>query len=197
MRLLISAVSFLLAGAASAETYAAHEHGKANMNIALSGDVLNVELLAPAHSFWGFEYAAKTPEEKNAHQKALAALKSANWLSLPAGADCQLKTSDVASSSEQSVDKDHAAHKDHGHKHHHHDKSQEGKHDSMHEDIAVNLEYACSKPSALVQERAISTSLFQIFPNIESVNLQAVTDLGQQAKSLSAKDSVFSLKQTR
>jgi len=203
MRLSLLITSVLTVGAANAQTHAAHEHGKATMNVALSASELNIELLAPADSFWGFEHAAKTPEQQAAEQKALSTLKSGIWLVLPVAAGCELKRSSAARSTNETHDDEHGAHEAHeheGHKSHDthdHKKASDGKQASMHADVAVSLEYACSKPVDLMQEGAIALGLFQMFPNISSVNLQAVTDSGQLAKTLRAANGAFGLAQER
>jgi len=203
MRLSLLITSVLIVGAANAQTHAPHEHGKASLNVALSAAELSVELRAPADSFWGFEYVAKTPEQRAAEQKALATLKSGKWLVLPVSAGCKLNSSSAARSTNEAHDDEHGAHEAHeheGHKSHDahdHEKASDSKQASMHADVAVSLEYACSKPGDLMQEGAIAVGLFQIFPNISSVNLQAVTDSGQLAKTLSAASGAFGLAQER
>ena len=191
MRKIISLASFLLTGNAYAETLAAHEHGKAQLNVALSAAALNIELIAPANSFWGFEYAAKTPEEQAAKLQALTTLKSASWLSLPELAGCNRTSSSAANSADAEHDDDH----DHEHHVAHDEKAQASQETSIHTDVVVSLEFTCAKPDELMPEGVVSLRLFQAFPGINTVSLQAITDSGQLAKTLSLERATFGLGQ--
>ncbi len=48
----------------------AHEHGSLTLEVAVEGKQINIEIEAPAESFIGFEYVAKTEKEKAAFAKA-------------------------------------------------------------------------------------------------------------------------------
>ena len=55
----------------------AHEHGSARLNVALEGADLYVEFVSPAANIVGFEYEARTEEEKRTVHEALETLESA------------------------------------------------------------------------------------------------------------------------
>jgi Protein of unknown function (DUF2796) len=167
----------------TAQTHGAHEHGKAQLNVALQGSVLEIELTSPANSFWGFEYSARTSTEKLAEQKALAQLKNGGWIALPSTAGCALKTSNAG----HADDAEHAHEQSAAH-------SSEHAHDApTHTDVVVTLKFDCTNSEALLQAAAIEMRLFQQFPNLSTINLQGITDAGQFAITLTAETPQFGL----
>src|SRR5882724_5393572 len=65
----------LLATLACTSTWAqhspkAHDHGAAQLNIAVDGKTAVIEFESPAQSIIGFEHAAKTPGEKKKQEAA-------------------------------------------------------------------------------------------------------------------------------
>lgn len=180
-----------LAANSYAQNQAAHEHGKAQLNVALQGSVFEIELTSPADSFWGFEYAAKTSEEKLAEQKALVLLKSGDWLGLTGAAGCRLKTGSAARSEESMHDHDHEHEQHHEHDQEH--AAEQPHKTSTHTDVEVRLTFDCAKPAALLEAQAVKIRLFQQFANLSKVNLQGITDAGQIAMVLTAETTQFGL----
>lgn len=57
-------------------TAQSHEHGKAELDIAIEGVLLKAELHSPAESTFGFEHAPKTDREKRTVSAALDVLRT-------------------------------------------------------------------------------------------------------------------------
>lgn len=133
----------------------AHEHGVGELNIALAGNQLGMELTAPGADIVGFEYAAKSEADKLAVNKALQQLRNPQALIvLPNGAQCAL-----ISAAAQLDGEDHEAGE---------------QHTSFHAEYL----FQCSNMSAL---QSFSFPYFQIFPNALELEVQIVNDSGARA----------------
>ena len=76
------------------ESLSAHEHGLSKMNIVQDHHKLLIEIEMPGHDVVGFEYKAKTNEDKNKVKQALMLLKNPiNVIKIPIKAKCDLKDS--------------------------------------------------------------------------------------------------------
>jgi hypothetical protein len=85
MRILIAVLSFALVVGADdkkghkhthAKTQKAHDHGAAEINLAVEGNKVDIEFRAPAQAIVGFEYVPTTAADKKKQADALAALKA-------------------------------------------------------------------------------------------------------------------------
>lgn len=143
----------------------AHEHGVGHLNLAIEGQVLEVELMAPGADVVGFEHAATTLEQKAAIQKAVAKLKDgATLFRLPKAANCRLEEAEVESTQleEDHHDEHGAGHKDHAefHAHYHFD---------------------CADMGAVTH---VEIGYFQAFPAARELEVQYITPRGQGAAKL-------------
>jgi hypothetical protein len=159
------AALIIITPAAMAEDYHqhdAHEHGVGELNIALAGNQLGMELTAPGADIVGFEYQASSEADKLAVHKALQQLRKPQALiALPSEAQCALISAE--------------AHLDGGdHEEEHHDEHEEDKHTSFHAEYL----FQCSDMSAL---QNFSFPYFQIFPNALELEVQIVNDKGARA----------------
>ncbi len=180
MRQLLAWASLVVAGSTIAQGQTAHVHGAAQMSVALIDSALEIALYAPAESFWGFEYAAKSTEEIAAEQKALATLKSGSWLVLPSSAGCTLVTNSAARSDGGADDAEHS-------------REHAGEASSAHTNVEVNLQFTCTQADDLTQLNAIELRLFATFASLDTVDLQGITDTKQLAKRLTNQDFKFGL----
>ena len=105
--LMICAMAWLPAGVALADEaerreVGAHEHGHSVLNIAIEGDRIEMELMAPGIDIVGFEHAAETDEHKAAVTEAEAILSDPLALFvLPDDAGCATETAAVELQAEQ------------------------------------------------------------------------------------------------
>lgn len=105
-----------------------HEHGHAELNIALSGHEFAIELDSPAMNLTGFEHEAHSKQDKKTLSKVVKHLKKPDrWLKLAKAAKCKLEDVDVHSSL---MDEEHH---DEGDKKHDHEK---GHHEDKHKEHA-------------------------------------------------------------
>ena len=69
----------------------AHQHGSAELNIAIEGNSAVIELEAPAEGFVGFEHEARTEAQKKQQEDALQTLRKrgGELVQFPSTAGCQ------------------------------------------------------------------------------------------------------------
>jgi hypothetical protein len=74
----------------------AHEHGKSELNIAIEGNKVELELESPGSDIVGFEHTAENDVQKKAVSEALAILENPMTLfAPPAAAGCMLKEAEA------------------------------------------------------------------------------------------------------
>ena len=183
----------------------AHEHGVGALNIAFDGQSVAMEFHAPGADIVGFEYAAKSEEDRAAIDAAVAILaRPLDVFVLPAAAECTVTQASAELESEDGHDHgedehaDHEEHDDHADEHAEHDEhddhaDEHAEHDEhadhddhAHEDgegaghTEFHAEYAltCANPGAITE---ISFAYFDTFPNARALEVQIVSASGAQA----------------
>ncbi len=212
---IIAALSVLPTAATAQES--AHVHGIATLNLAIEGDELEIEFVSPADNIVGFEHEASTSAERNAIKTAIKKLENATTLfDLPSSAGCKLHEAEVRHTHDEHDEHGHddhaheAKHDDHGHDDHaheaehddhgHDDHSKEAKHDDHehdhdkaegeHSEFHAHYHFDCNG-SAIA---SIGLRLFETWPRIEEIHLQALTPGGQFGGDIEAGDPVIRLK---
>ncbi len=212
-----SLVSLVLACAAPAiAQQSAHVHGFASINLAIDSDELQIEFISPAESIVGFEYEPDTDSERKAVADAIALLrKPENLFDLPASAECALHEVEAerhAEGGHDEHDEEHAGHDEHKeheeehgkhddheeHKEEHaeHDEHEEHKDEHAHEDsdeteshseFHAHYHFDCEGSTI----DAITLRLFETWPRIETVRVQALTPNGQTGGNIGANDPLI------
>lgn len=149
----------------------AHEHGAAELDVALDGSTLEIELRSPAMNLVGFEHA---PSSQADRQKLAGARKQLEQpdalLGLPAAANCALSETELESPLFEAA----------AHQH-------EDEHDSQHSEIHAHYHYDCATPQAL---HALDLQgLFKAFPGTEKIQVQLIGPNGQRGAQLEADQS--------
>lgn len=145
-----------------------HEHGVAQLDAALDGTVLEIELRTPAVNLLGFEHAASSAEDKRKVEDVRARLEEPDRLfGLPAEARCTLADSRLESPLFASK----------GHEHEQQDAS-------THSDVHAHYRYDCSAPNAF--PGLDLRGLFEAFPGTEKIQAQIIGPNGQQGRQLQA-----------
>jgi hypothetical protein len=172
----VCAAALLLApvasGAAERE-HGAHVHGVSQLNIAVEGKEVEIELVSPAADIVGFEHAPETEADKAAVKKAADLLgKGATVFLFPAEARCSLKEAAVRSTLD-------AAREPHGVGHAHGKKEEHGH--ATHAEFHVRYHFQCGNPAALTH---VDVKLFEHFAAMHELEVQALTAKGQSAQEL-------------
>ena len=180
------------AAAAADRNPSAHVHGVSVLNIAVEGKRVTAELISPGADIVGFEGKPETDEARAAVKWAAGILRDGPAiLGLPEAAKCRFTEAEVESGLMETDGhghgKKHDDHKGHGHDKKHDDHKGHGhgkKHDheeEAHAEFRVHYHITCAAPDRLsyVEVRA-----FRKFPNMQEVELQAITPKGQGAAEL-------------
>lgn len=171
-----------------------HVHGRGELNIAVDGREVAMELHAPGADIVGFEYAARTAADRAAVDAAVAVLaRPLDLFELPAAAQCSV----VQASAELESDEEHEDHGD-GHDEHddehaeedHAEHEHEHEHDGHGDEHADNdaepghtefhAEYrlTCADPGAI---SGIEFAYFKVFENAQALEVQLITSSGARA----------------
>ena len=194
---LIALVSAIPAVAEETRQLDAHEHGVGELNIAIEGKTVAMELHAPGADIVGFEYEAKSDADLSAVEAAIATLSQPlDLFVLSEAANCTVVKAHAALQSED----EHDDHKDDEHAHDEHDDHKDDEHAHVehddHEGEAGHTEFhaeytlACDAPEALKQ---ITFAYFQTFPNAQEVEVRIITTSGAQAFEVERDTPVLNL----
>ena len=142
-----------------------HEHGVGELNIAVDGSTVAIELHAPGADIVGFEYVAKSFDDRLTVKKALKSLSHPLELFLlSAPAECRVTEAEAHLETE-GVHDDHADHDDHA----------EG---PVHSEFHATYTLVCNNLSALTE---ITFAYFDAFENALELEVQLLTASGAQA----------------
>ncbi len=164
----------------------AHEHGHSVLNIAIEGDRIEMELIAPGADIVGFEHAATSEDDKAAVEQAEATLgEPLSLFAFSADAACSVESASVEIEGEEHHDEhDDEAHAeaDAGEEHHeddehagHDDHESEASHNEFH--AAYSL--TCSAPDAL--DAIDFAAFFDAFAGAEEVEVTVISEKGQSS----------------
>lgn len=169
-----------------------HEHGVGELNLAIDGNTLAMELHAPGADIVGFEYMAESAEDKAKVEAAVAVLKEPQSLFvLPDAAGCAVVDVHASLEEEDHHDDDHSGHDeehdhddDHdkdGEEHGHDDEPDEHddhEHGADHSEFHAEYSFTCENPEALTK---ITFDYFETFENALELEVQAIGPNGAQA----------------
>ena len=155
--------------AAAPREAGAHVHGSAELNVAVEGNEVFIELHSPGMNLVGFEHQPSTEAERQALADALATLESgATVFRFSDAASCTLTSASVASQLESDGDDEHKEHQ------------------SAHSEVHGEWTYVCSAPEAL---SGIEVLVFERFPATEDIDVQLITATQQRSVELTADDN--------
>lgn len=148
---------------------AAHEHGAAQLNVALDGNTLELALESPSMNIVGFEHAANSASDRSAAAKAQQQLQDPLVLfNIAPNADCKVVSVVLASPLFSSATSS-APHTD--------------EHSAEHSDVDASYSLTCGHAEQL---RNIDlTELFKRFPATQKIQAQLIGPNGQQGAELS------------
>ena len=145
----------------------AHQHGIAELNLVVEGEVLLLELTTPADNLLGFEHRARSAADKDKLSRTLALLRRGTPLFRPtAAAACELQLAEIDS---PLVEGD--AQEDHEHAH---EEKEEG---GGHSEFQLGYRFHCQHPEALT---GVEVRLWEHFAGFERIHGQLIGPRGQQ-----------------
>ncbi|MYI21990.1 MAG: DUF2796 domain-containing protein [Gammaproteobacteria bacterium] len=182
--------SLLMLTGVTAAQQSAHVHGIATLNLAMEGDELEIEFVSPAGNIVGFEHEAVTATERRAIRDALEQLRKGNELfDLPLAASCSLHVAEVehGHGEEEKREDGHGQDAEHDDGDEHGHAGDEGDtHSEFH------ARYRCECNGSAIE--TIGVRLFEYWPRIEAIRVQALTPDGQFGGVAKADDPVIRLR---
>jgi hypothetical protein len=167
-----------------AQEHAAHVHGEARLDVAQEGHALSLQLESPLDNLLGFEHAPKNAAEEDQARRMSARLRAARDLFVPTpAAECALEKVTLESSAltpellgeTEHEHEDEAAHEHEG------EHEDEHEHAAGHADLDALWQFRCARPEAL---RSVEIRLFDSFPGLHELEVQAATPKGQRGATL-------------
>ena len=163
-----------------------HQHGVVMLNVAVDQRILFLELTAPLQDVAGFEHWPPRNEvEQAAVDRAAGVLSDPQSVfAIPKAAKCKLKDTDIQ------LPGDHASHDedDASHDEESEPETTAGAHEedaepgaTAHVDLTVLFRFNCKAPQKLEQ---IRVHLFRLFPDLQSIEANLVTDTEQTFQQL-------------
>ena len=204
------ALCFSVAANATEREHAAHEHGVGQLNIAIEGQEVEIELVSPGADIVGFEHEAESEGDKAAVERALSSLKDADALfAFPPAAQCQIEEAEVESAQlddhdhhdekhehgeEEAEEEDHDHHgekhehgeeeaeeEDHDHHGEKHEHGEEEAEEEEHAEFHAHYHFECANPANLTH---VDIKFFETFPSARELDVQAISPRGQSAREL-------------
>ena len=199
----LATLSLLTAGlpVMAARAQDAHVHGEAILQLVIDDSGAFATFKSPAADIVGFERQPETDAEKQAVADALAHLSDFTAMfTLPEAAGCTIDDAHADFEVEAAGD-DHEDHDHHeeGEEHHdedeHHDEHEHDDEDEMqaeagHAEFHAEFEMTCADTTNLT---SLQTSVFDLFPSLEALEVEAVTPAGQSGAELTPQSAQMSL----
>lgn len=151
-----------------------HEHGLAELTIAIEGNVLEMQFESPAINLIGFEHKANTDKDIEVVESTVSLLSEPRHLFSFEGDQCSLIKKSVDASAILNVNFDHE--EEHAH---------EDEHEEEHNEIAANYQYNCESIKDL---SSMTVSMFEPFPNTQQIRVMWVKESKQGATTLNSKN---------
>ena len=161
-------------------THGAHEHGAAELTVALDGQALVIELISPLDNLVGFEHAPANDTQRAALAEAGRLLSDADAMfALPVAAACRFEHADIESPWPMAAMAPAAGQAGHAHPTR-----------GDHEEAVVTYRYTCAQPAAL---QRIDVRAFARFPRLREIRVEHATARGQGAAVLTPAAAALAL----
>lgn len=156
-----------------------HVHGVGRLNVAAEGARVEIELTSPGVDIVGFEHPADSAAEKAAVAEAASSLKDGAMLFVfPDDAGCRLEAADVDAPLAE-------AHDDHR-KEHGREAGASERESEKHSEFHARYRFRCARPDRLLH---LDVKLFERFPGMRELEVQAISPLGQGAQELNPRST--------
>lgn len=173
----------------------AHQHGHAELQVALDGNQIDLIFTSPAYNLLGFEHRARTDDQKALVKETEEWLEHTPLINTP-DASCKVASAEVYhEAGDGSGDHHDHGHGSNGHDHHEHNEHEHNEHEHSegygHSDFEVTQVLNCT---GLASAEALLIPLTERFPEIEDLGVQWVWSGGQGSTRLEQPERSFSLK---
>jgi hypothetical protein len=166
-----------LATTSTASEQQPHQHGHAQLQMAVENNNVDLILTSPAYNLLGFEHEPRTEQQKQTLENARQWLTT-QALIMPVGSSCAVESASM-DFNVKAAEQDH-----HDHDHDHDETLNE------HANIEVSQVLNCNGADISGQ---LTTSLIAQFPEIQELDVEWVTNSRQGSTKLSSSDNRFQL----
>ena len=162
-----------------------HEHGAANLMLAIEGDKLQIGIEVPSESLIGFEHFPKSRSDRENFNEAIKILSDpSKFFSTPDDAECLLTGLNVSQTLFSGEEEDEHGHeKKDEHDEHVHEDSEAGE---IHSEYRSNYSWNCLHTDEI---DSIGNKLFSFFPRIEEIRVNWITNSGQGSLEIESGDN--------
>ena len=187
-----------------------HVHGLAELNIAMEGKTLEIQLISPAMNLLGFEHKASSKEERAAVEHGESQLHNHEALFLLSNEQCvhTMTTVDVSDLIERTESSTSDQDEHDGHDESEHDGHDEDEHDGhdedesehhhenhaeadKHSDVTATYQYRCENTTSL---SSITVNVFDSFSGIHNLDVMWISTSHQGGVTLTSKNRTIKLK---
>ena len=179
--------------------HGAHVHGTAQLNVAVDGANVLVELLSPAINIVGFEHLPSTDDQRRTIHEAAERLedggslfafsKEADCTLVSAETDFPLLARDEAHHTHDDSRKDQDQAGESADANHQHVTAEE--HEVQeHSEFEARYQFSCEEPKKL---KSLTVNLFSAFPAFDKIEAQMLTSNGQSGAELTARNNRLNL----
>jgi len=187
------------------ETLDSHEHGSANLNIAIDNKVIAIHFESPAVNIIGFEYQPNDEAQRSLISAAKSKLSNfANSYELQGEPNCLMISSSadwVSEHSESEHSESEHSESEHSESEHSESEHSESEHseqdetvgaslETEHAEFVVEFELQCEQINNLT---AIDVSLLALFPAIDEIDTQVIYTGGQIKQELTRNNTLIKL----
>ena len=180
------------------ETLDSHEHGSANLNIAIDNKFIAIHFESPAVNIIGFEYQPNDEAQRSLISAAKSKLSNfANSYELQGEPNCLM----ISSSADWVSEHSESEHSESEHSESEHSESEHSEHseqdetvgaslETEHAEFVVEFELQCEQINNLT---AIDVSLLALFPAIDEIDTQVIYTGGQIKQELTRNNTLIKL----
>ncbi len=167
-----------------------HEHGAANLMLAIEGDKLQIGIEVPSESLIGFEHFPKSRSDRDNFSEAIKIFSNpSKFFSTPADAECLLTGLNVSQSLFSGEEEDEHGHEkkdEHGHDDHDEHGHEDSEKGGIHSEFRSNYSWNCLHTDEI---DSIGNKLFSFFPRIEEIRVNWITNSGQGSLEIESEDN--------
>ena len=167
-----------------------HEHGAANLMLAIEGDKLQIGIEVPSESLIGFEHFPKSRSDRENFNEAIKILSDpSKFFSTPDDAECLLTGLNVSQtlfSGEEEDEHGHEKKDEHGHDDHDEHGHEDSEKGEIHSEFRSNYSWNCLHTDEI---DSIGNKLFSFFPRIEEIRVNWITTSGQGSLEIESGDN--------
>ena len=167
-----------------------HEHGAANLMLAIEGDKLQIGIEVPSESLIGFEHFPKSRSDRENFNEAIKILSDpSKFFSTPDDAECLLTGLNVSQtlfSGEEEDEHGHEKKDEHGHDDHDEHGHEDSEKGEIHSEFRSNYSWNCLHTDEI---DSIGNKLFSFFPRIEEIRVNWITNSGQGSLEIESGDN--------